>query len=86
MPQSCTLMVPWTEFCHSRTKQQLIPCVHAAFGTYVLAATDVACKVKEVEQEVVVFNPKKEVIALVVITWVFQIITLCALSYMCSKM
>ena len=48
-----------------------------------LAATDVACKVKEVEQEVVVFNPKKEVIALVVITWVFQIITLCALSHMC---
>ncbi len=53
----------------------------AGFGTYVLAATDVACKVREIEQEVVVFNPKKEVTALVVITWVFQIITLCVLPY-----
>lgn len=48
----------------------------AAFGTYVLAATDVTCKVRELEEEVVVFNPKKEVLALVVITWVFQIINL----------
>jgi len=42
----------------------------------VLAATDVTCKVRELEEEVVVFNPKKEVLALVVITWVFQIINL----------
>ncbi len=41
------------------------------------------CRVKELEQEVVVFNPKKEVIALVAITWAFQIITLCALTYLC---
>ena len=56
--------------------------VHAAYGTYVLAATDMTCRVKELEQEVVVFNPKKEVIALVAITWAFQIITLCALTYL----
>lgn len=45
-----------------------------------LAATDMTCRVKELEQEVVVFNPKKEVIALVAISWAFQIITLCALT------
>ena len=44
-----------------------------------LAATDMTCRVKELEQEVVVFNPKKEVIALVAISWAFQIITLCVL-------
>ena len=49
----------------------------AAYGTYVLAATDMTCRVKELEEEVVVFNPKKEVIALVAITWAFQIVTLC---------
>lgn len=43
-----------------------------------LAATDVACKVKEIEEEVVVFDPKKEVLILVIITWVFQGLTLCA--------
>ena len=48
----------------------------AAFGTYVLAATDVECRVKELEKEVVLFNPKKEVLVLVIITWVFQILTL----------
>ena len=47
-----------------------------------LAATDMTCRVKELEEEVVVFNPKKEVIALVAITWAFQIITLCALTYL----
>ena len=52
----------------------------AAYGTYVLAATDMTCRVKELEQEVVVFNPKKEVIALVAITWAFQIISLCVPS------
>ena len=56
----------------------------AAFGTYVLAATDLTCRVKQLEEEVVVFNPKKEVIALVAITWAFQIITLCASIHSCA--
>ncbi|EIE20387.1 alpha/beta-hydrolase [Coccomyxa subellipsoidea C-169] len=44
----------------------------SAFGTYVLLAVDVSCKVKEV----VIFNPKKEVLILVILTWVFQIVIL----------
>jgi hypothetical protein len=38
----------------------------------VLAAVDVSCKV----QEVVIFNPKKEVLILVILTWIFQLIIL----------
>lgn len=37
-----------------------------------LAAVDVSCKVKEV----VIWNPKKEVLVLVILTWVFQILIL----------
>ena len=37
-----------------------------------LAAVDVSCKV----QEVVIFNPKKEVLILVILTWIFQLIIL----------
>jgi hypothetical protein len=40
----------------------------------VLVATDVSCKVKEV----VVWNPKREVLILVILTWVFQGLILCA--------
>jgi len=47
-------------------------CFFAAFGTYVLVAVDVSCKVKEV----VIWNPKKEVLVLVILTWVFQLIIL----------
>ena len=50
----------------------------AAFGTYVLVATDVSCKRKEV----VIWNPKKEVLVLVILTWTFQILILCALPPM----
>ena len=46
----------------------------AAFGTYVLVATDVSCKRKDV----VIWNPKKEVLVLVILTWTFQILILCA--------
>lgn len=49
----------------------------AAFGTYVLAAVDVSCKVKEV----VIFNPKKEVLILVILTWAFQLLILCGASF-----
>ena len=38
-----------------------------------LAATDVACK----RNEQVIFNPKREVLVLVIITWVFQLLILC---------
>ena len=48
--------------------------VPAAFGTFVLAATDVVCK----RNEQVIFNPKREVLVLVIITWVFQLLILCA--------
>ncbi|BDA50748.1 probable Sn1-specific diacylglycerol lipase alpha at N-terminal half [Coccomyxa sp. Obi] len=44
----------------------------SAFGTYVLVAVDVSCKVKEV----IVWNPKKEVLVLVILTWVFQLLIL----------
>jgi hypothetical protein len=46
----------------------------AAYGTYVLAATDLMCKRKEV----VIWNPKREVLVLVILTWTFQILILCA--------
>ena len=63
--------------CHQRLDLASHAALHAggaAFGTYVLAATDVSCRRKEV----VIWNPKKEVLVLVILTWTFQIIILCA--------
>lgn len=54
---------------------------NAGFGTYVLVATDVSCKVKEV----VVWNPKREVLTLVILTWVFQLLILCAAYHLMSR-
>ncbi len=47
----------------------------AAFGTYVVFGTDVRCRIPATGLE---WNPKKEVMILVLLTWGLEALTLCA--------
>ena len=54
----------------------------AAFGTWVVFGTDVRCRVPSTGLE---WNPKKEVMILVLLTWGLEALTLCALpSWSCA--
>ena len=46
--------------------------VIAGYGTYVVFGTELKCRISET----VIFNPKREVLILVVLTWFFQVFTL----------
>ena len=61
---------------HLVTEPERRLCSCAAFGTWVVFGTDVRCRVPSTGLE---WNPKKEVMILVLLTWGLEALTLCAL-------
>ena len=44
---------------------------NAAYGSYVVWGTKLRCRISET----VVFSPKKEIMILIILTWVFEVFT-----------
>lgn len=94
-PLLLIMRLSWAHFMHGTghscvqsSQVQLLsqtdrrPCFCAAFGTWVVFGTDVRCRVPSTGLE---WNPKKEVMILVLLTWGLEALTLCALpSWSCA--
>ena len=61
---TCTLLHVWSPL------NPIFTC-SAAYGSYVVWGTKLRCRISET----VVFSPKKEIMILIILTWVFEVFT-----------